>query len=136
MGDLQAAVSVSSDTVAGNILSKSGKPVDLAATLGNAEKDKDGIDNQSATKYGNSLNGTSANDTLAGDVLAAAAGNITITALVGKGGEVSGYDDPIKAGKGGDSNRLFAFNDFASGRGGRDVIAGDVYATEKGEINL
>ena len=135
--DADALATVSRNMLAGNILRKSEKPVALTATLGNAEGSKNGIANQSATKYANALQGTSANDTLAGDVLAVAAGNISASVLVGKGGEVSGY--PIVRSRPATAVTaigLLAFNDFASGGGGRDVIAGDVYATEKGEISL
>ena len=136
MDDLEAAATASNDMLAGNVLRKSDKPVSLAATLGNAEESKDGIDNQSGTKYSNSLKGICGEDTLAGDVLAVAAGNITLSALVGKGGEVSGYYGPVEAGKGGEDNRLFAFNDRASGGGGKDVVAGDVHSTKQGNIGI
>ena len=82
------------------------------------------------------VKGMCGEDTLAGDVLAVAAGNITLSALVSKGGEVSGYYGPVDAGKGGEDNRLFAFNDRASGGGGKDVVAGDVHSTKQGNIGL
>jgi hypothetical protein len=44
MSDLETAATASNDMLAGNVLRKSDKPVSFAATLGNAEESKDGID--------------------------------------------------------------------------------------------
>ncbi|MBK8176138.1 MAG: calcium-binding protein [Rhodospirillales bacterium] len=123
----------------GDITNEDGSGAGLTLGAGNADSVVGGADGEIVRGFAQTLSGSDGADLIVGDVLVSGGGDAALLCRVGAGGKTRySYPDYTysSAGSGGSNARAFAFNDSLYGGAGDDVIAGDVLASGKGDVDL